>query len=142
MIQNNFKKFTALDINFNDQLKEIEANRLFEELENTVPVFGQEFEPALDYDENVYQPNLMIDIGQQVASSDSVKTFSVPDQKNEHDYFCLLDGINVKQRDYLMHVVNDFKSKNLSLHHFITGKAGVGKSRLISAIYQSVLRIC
>lgn len=141
LITENSGKFTALNINFNDQLRQIEENRLQEESEELADASSPEFEPALDYDENVIRPNLLVDIGQQVSPSDSVKSFTVPDMKNDADYFALLDSLNVKQRDYLMHIVNEFKTKNLPIHHFITGKAGVGKSRLISAIYQSVLRI-
>lgn len=41
-----------------------------------------------------------------------------------------------------MHIVDEMKSNiGEPFHHFISGGAGVGKSRLIKAIYQAVIRI-
>ncbi len=91
-----------------------------------------------DYDDNVIQANVMIDIGEEIGAV--VKTFCIPDQLSDNKYFELCDGLNTKQRDYLMHLVNIFKMNELPIYHFITGGAGVGKSRLIKAIFQSILQ--
>lgn len=135
------KIFTKLDYNIDDILRKLEEQRLLENQQ--VDDENPEQEAPLveyDYDETVVRPNIMLDIGQEGTSGDVVKTYSVPDQLSNDEYFELCDTLNAKQRDYLMHMISGFKSKEIPFHHFISGGAGVGKSRLIKAIYQSVVR--
>lgn len=143
-IDNKSKDFNALDFDPQEIMRELEEQRNMEDNDDDEDDATQNninFMPLYDYDENMFRPNVMADIGEDVSTKDSIKTFTVPDQMNNDEYYKLCDSLNVKQRDYLMHVTSEFKLKNLPVHHFITGKAGVGKSRLISAIYQTILRI-
>lgn len=56
-------------------------------------------------------------------------------------YYPLVQSLNVKQKCIFHHVLHAFKMKEIPLHLFITGGAGVGKSQLLKAIHQSLLRI-
>ena len=48
--------------------------------------------------------------------------------------------LNTLQRRYLLNVLNKFKKNQLPIFDFISGGAGVGKSKLIDAIYQTLMR--
>ena len=58
----------------------------------------------------------------------------------EEDYFRIIRSLNTKQREIFMYVLNKVKTQSTPFHIFITGGAGVGKSVVISAIHQAVLR--
>lgn len=143
MIETKYKQYTKISFDFNEILAEIEAQHEMdlqteddqenEDVDNEMRVY--------DYDSDIIQPNIMVDIGQEAAESDAVRTFTVPDQLPEDEYFELCDSLNKKQQDYLMHVINEVKRGSDAFYHFISGGAGVGKSRLIKAIYQSIIRI-
>ncbi|CAD6226275.1 GSCOCG00011863001-RA-CDS, partial [Cotesia congregata] len=65
------------------------------------------------------------------------------DPSHEGDIAIDMEGIcnlNEKQRKFLLHLLHCFKTKSLPLYHCVIGGAGVGKSRLIEAIYQTMLR--
>lgn len=129
-------------MNFDEIVKELEERRRAEQqreqLENAdVDEEVDETMTVHDYDENLIQGNVMVDMGHEVSSG--VKTFCIPDQLSDDKYFDLCDDLNAKQRDYLMHLVNAFRMNELPIYHFITGGAGVGKSRLIKSGYQSIL---
>lgn len=94
-----------------------------------------------DYDENIFQPNVMFEMGQDNPSVNESKRFTVPELLLDREYYDLCDSLNAKQKDYLMHVLNLFKLKETPFYHFISGGAGVGKSRLIKAVFQTVTRL-
>lgn len=49
------------------------------------------------------------------------------------------DGnLNLEQREFVMHILHCVKINQLPFHIFLSGAAGVGKSTVINAIYQSV----
>ena len=58
----------------------------------------------------------------------------------EEDYYQMIRSLNTKQREIFMYVLNNVKTQSTPFHIFITGGAGVGKSVVISAIHQAVLR--
>lgn len=93
-----------------------------------------------NYDEKILQPNFIRDIGEDESENDILKAFTAPDQLKDDDCYELTNKLNTKQRQYLMHV-NEFKIDNIPIYHFLSGGAGVGKSMLIRAIYQSVIRL-
>lgn len=147
IIDSNRKKFTKTDINIFEILMEIEESR--QNLEDEDDDVREKNEIAedmrvLDYDEEERKPNIMFEIGDEAAKQPVVRTYTVPDQQTNDDFYKLCDTLNVKQRDYLMHIISQFKLKgkeNLPVYDFISGGAGVGKTRLIKAMYQSILRI-
>lgn len=143
IIEANSKKYIELDLDISALLQEIDQQRAAEdENENWDAEIDPDFINVFDYDDNILQPNAMFDIGEeQTPSFNENKKFTVPDQLSNDEYLQLCDTLNDKQRDYLMHIISSFKSNELPVYHFISGGAGVGKSRLIQAIYQSLIRI-
>lgn len=136
-----YKMYNSTDIDFNKILSELEERREFE-MQDDEDNVDEEVEPTMacyDFIDDTIQPNIMVDIGQE-APGDNVKTFTVPDLMPNDEYFELCNSLNLKQRDYLMHTVNEMKATGDPFYHFISGGAGVGKSRLIKAIYQSIVR--
>lgn len=142
-IEAKYREYTLVDLNFNDIIKELEDRRRLEDQELLQRVDNNDDVDETmiihDYDDNLIQANVLIDMGEEIAAG--VKTFSIPEQISDDKYFELCDDLNTKQREYLMSLVNAFKMNEVPIHHFITGGAGVGKSRLIRSIYQSILRI-
>ncbi|XP_063420756.1 uncharacterized protein LOC134705970 [Mytilus trossulus] len=59
----------------------------------------------------------------------------------ENDYRELVRNLNDEQKGYFYHVLHWFKTKDEPVYNFLSGGAGVGKSVLIRAIYQGLLRI-
>lgn len=145
IIQKNSCKYIALDIDLNAILFELETNRATADTDNDCDINedNPQFLNVYDYDDTMLQPNAMFDIGQDIhhaSNLNEVKRFTVPDQLRDGEYFQLCDTLNEKQRDYLLHVLNNFKLNDIPLYHFVSGGAGVGKSRLIKAVYQSIIR--
>lgn len=143
-IEAKYKLYTKADIDFNKILSELEEQRCLE-LQYVEENHEAEIDVTMacyDLNDEGYQPNIMVDIGEEGAgTSNGVKAFTVPDQLHDIDYFNLCNSLNLKQRDYLMHITSKVKEMREPFYHFISGGAGVGKSQLIKAIYQTVLRI-
>ena len=59
---------------------------------------------------------------------------------NEKEYRELLRSLNMKQRQFYNHVVHWIKTKDAPLYTFLSGGAGVGKSVVIRALYQTLYR--
>lgn len=152
-IQKNFKLFNKIDLDLSAIYREVQEERDAEEYEiENEPSNRQQQEIEeeenqvhavnyFDYDDTIIKPNIMIEMGEEAAGVDEVKRYKVPDQLNKQDYLNLCDSLNEKQHAYLMHLINCFKQKDIPIHHYISGSAGVGKSRLIEAINQSIIRL-
>ena len=59
----------------------------------------------------------------------------------DDEYLTLLRNLNLRQREFLNHVVHWIKCKDTPIYAFLTGGAGVGKSVVIRAFNQSLYRI-
>jgi DNA replication protein DnaC len=59
---------------------------------------------------------------------------------SERQYLELLDSLNLKQREFFNHVLHWIKTEKEPIYAFLSGGAGVGKSVLIRALYQSLHR--
>ena len=59
----------------------------------------------------------------------------------EDEYLQLLRTLNLRQREFFNHIVHWIKCKDEPVYAFLTGGAGVGKSVVIRALYQSLFRI-
>ncbi|CAC5420340.1 unnamed protein product [Mytilus coruscus] len=84
------------------------------------------------------QYDVGLDIGltrKQIGDDDCLIKMS------DNDYRELVRKLNDEQKRYFYHVMHWFKIKDDPLYNFLSGGAGVGKSVLISAIYQSLIRI-
>ena len=82
------------------------------------------------------------DIGIELQSTCSVPPVEtsgilLPDD----EYLQLLRSLNLRQREFFNHIVHWIKSKDEPVYAFLTGGAGVGKSVVIRALYQSLYRL-
>ena len=82
------------------------------------------------------------DIGIELQSTCSVPPVEttgilLPDD----EYLTLLRSLNLRQREFFNHIVHWIKCKDEPVYAFLTGGAGVGKSVVIRALYQTMYRI-
>ena len=82
------------------------------------------------------------DIGIELQSTCSVPPVEttgimLPDE----EYLKLLRSLNLRQREFFNHIVHWIKCKDEPVYAFLTGGAGVGKSVVIRALYQTLYRI-
>ncbi|KAG5679958.1 hypothetical protein PVAND_009493 [Polypedilum vanderplanki] len=146
IIKRNYDKYNAISLDIDAILQEIQNDRNAEEnieaesnnRENVDPNFLN----AYDFDDNIV-PNAAVEMGLEAPGADiTASRYQVPNMIRDDEYLELCDSLNTLQRDFLMHLINDFKSgSNLPVYYFLSGGAGVGKSRLINAIYQSIVRL-
>jgi DNA replication protein DnaC len=144
LIENNSRKFIRIDLDLNEVYDQLEQQRNIAEDneepgQNNVEVEDEDVN-VYDYDDNVIMPDISLELGEQNCSSIETKKYTVPDQLCDKKFYELCDSLNEKQRDYLMHLLNEFKTTDKEIYHFISGGAGVGKSCLIKAIYQALMR--
>ena len=57
------------------------------------------------------------------------------------EYLTLLRSLNLRQREFFNHIVPWIKCKDEPVYAFLTAGAGVGKSVVIRALYQTLYRI-
>ena len=81
------------------------------------------------------------DIGIELESNCSVprvETTSImlPDE----EYLSLLRSLNLRQREFFNHIINCIKCRDEPIYAFLSEGAGVGKSVVIRALYQSLYR--
>ena len=82
------------------------------------------------------------DIGVKLQSTCSVPrvettSFMLPDE----EYLRLLRSLNLRQREFFNHIIHWIKCRDEPIHAFLSGGAGVGKSVVIRALYQSLYRM-
>lgn len=58
----------------------------------------------------------------------------------DENFYVLLSHLNVRQREFYTHVMQNITRDNEPLHVFLTGGAGVGKSMVIKTLYQALHR--
>ena len=87
-------------------------------------------------------PQELYDIGQDIGiavnnvSTEELLKPRLPDQ----DYHLLVNNLNTKQKQFFYHVLHWCKTKSEPLYTFLTGGAGVGKSQVLKALYNALLR--
>ncbi|GBN05268.1 hypothetical protein AVEN_116396-1 [Araneus ventricosus] len=64
----------------------------------------------------------------------------IPRMISNDEYSAIISTMNLKQREFLLHVLHCFKEEKLPLYYCVLSGAGVGKSRLINALTQTILR--
>ena len=156
IIQKNKAKYVYKknNININEELNDAIEN-LAEHDNNTdapndVPIINEVFQVTNEYEvfnDRTDEGDIAIDLGDRVPSMNTShvsSTFSVPNLINDDEYNQLMVQLNEKQRKYLLHVLHSVKSRNsekkVPFYNIILGSAGVGKSVLIKALYQTLLR--
>ena len=149
IIKANYDKYNAVSLDLEQIFRDIQNERLMDEMnaeiedrENTEQV-NSNFQNVYDFDDTIVQPNAAVEMGLEAPGADAtVSRYKVPDLLQDDEYYQLCDSLNQRQRDYLMHIISCFKNpSSLPIYHFISGGAGVGKSRLIKAIFQSIMRL-
>ena len=82
------------------------------------------------------------DIGTEIGSYVSAPQVNVNEKiLSDFEYRKLLQSLNSKQKQFYNHVVHWIKTKDAPLHVFLSGGAGVGKSLVIRALYQTLYRL-
>ena len=82
------------------------------------------------------------DIGIELQSTCSVPPVETSgNMLPDDEYLTLLRSLNLRQREFFNHIVHWIKCKDEPVYAFLTGGAGVGKSVVIRALYQTLYRI-
>lgn len=140
LITSNSSKYIKLDINIDEIVQQMINNRETEAADTwdaeVNPDHVNEYEP----DDNVPEPNIEFDSGRDATLQIATKKYSLPGRLNDEEYYELCSSLNEKQKEYLMHIYNAIKTSKEAQYHFVSGGAGVGKSRLIKAIFQTLIR--
>ena len=96
------------------------------------------FDP--DRPENQRTYDMAQDIGISIRQSDQDVQYVGP-RLPDDQYYDLVRTLNCEQREIFTHVIQSVKmKKDEKLYMFITGGAGTGKSQVVKALYQFLLR--
>ena len=95
----------------------------------------ENLEDEFGFQADLFDPE--INIQGDIDKSDDI---AVPKRLKDDEYQTLMTTLNRKQHIYLMNCLNLIK-EGKSFYHFVSGGAGTGKSRLISALYQTTTRL-
>ena len=93
-----------------------------------------------------FNPDRVVEHRQYDIGIELQSTCSVPPVETtgimlpEEEYLTLLRSLNLRQREFFNHVVHWIKCKDEPIYAFLSGGAGVGKSVVIRALYQSLYR--
>jgi hypothetical protein len=101
--------------------------------------YDQDKNEFLIYETGNSQGDIFLEMGINTRT-EKVEHFNVPKLIPDDDYQRLMRSLNNNQRKYTLNVMNLIKDGDQQFFHFINGGAGVGKSTLIKAVYQSILR--
>jgi len=137
LIEKNAKPFFKIsedeEKSLNQLLREMEDND--DEHEERLCVLQNE--EGIKADENA----MFSGIGQKGRTRVATEQFRPPRLIDEEQYLELMRSLNEKQRRFVLHVLRLYKTTNQPFYYFLSGGAGVGKSHVIFAIVQSVLRL-
>ena len=92
------------------------------------------------FDDDDFRNDVVFDKSENVAQGEIGCFFKIK-KIDETLYFKMMRDLNFKQRQYCNHVCHNFKYIKKPIYEYVAGAGGVGKSRLINAIYQSLYRI-
>ena len=81
------------------------------------------------------------DIGQDIGVAPEPFDIEINTHKwSNPEYYRNIRLLNKKQREFFIHVLHWIKTKTEPLHAFLTGGAGVGKSVVVRALHQALMR--
>ena len=101
--------------------------------------YDQDKNEFLIYETGNNEGDIFVEMGVHTRT-EKVEHFSVPKMIPDSDYERLIRSLNSNQRKYTLNVMKLIKDDDKQFFHFINGGAGVGKSTLSKAVYQSILR--
>ncbi|KAK2579424.1 hypothetical protein KPH14_002636 [Odynerus spinipes] len=154
-LQNEYiNKFSMIQINRSKYVKnnyiEHDIQLALEERNNEDNEYiqGEEFE---NYDQipdelQIYETeeihaDIIDEITNNASSINIMERITLSKQLSDNEYYALIRILNDKQYRYHLNFIYQLRNmKNHQFYHFISGGAGVGKSKLISAITQTTLR--
>ena len=90
-------------------------------------------DPIADY---YVEENFVGDVMKQPSVVEHFRPAKIID---DEEYVKIMRRLNDKQRKFVLHVLHCYK-ENIIVHNFLSGGAGVGKSEVVNATVQSVLR--
>lgn len=132
LIKENREKYNL----FAKYVEELDSELMEEEEEiNENSEFDPEYRPYGMVEINQDLSNEFPDLIQNDISMHKSKVVYLAD----HEYMHLMRSLNLKQRQFLPHLMSNVINDNI-FHEMIGGGAGVGKSTLISAIHQTIAR--
>ncbi|CAF1500770.1 unnamed protein product, partial [Rotaria sordida] len=110
-----------------------------DDIDDTNIEYDQDKNEFLIYETGNNEGDIFVEMGINTRT-EKVEHFNVPKMIPDADYQRLMRSLNNNQRRYILNVMNLIKNGDKQCFHFINGGAGVGKSTLIKAVYQSILR--
>ncbi|CAF4606665.1 unnamed protein product, partial [Rotaria sp. Silwood2] len=109
------------------------------DLDDTNIEYDQDKNEFLIYEIGNHEGDIFVEMGLNTRT-EKVEHFNVPKIIPDTEYQQMIRSLNNNQRRYTLNVMNLIKNGDKQFFHFINGGAGVGKSTLIKAVYQSILR--
>lgn len=140
-IEENRKKYCILS----DERLDDAVNQVLTDQKDRTDVEVDEFEDDFEDDRVPGEQN--VDILRQggekyrdkeKATSSVGTRFATPQRICFSECQELLRKLNARQKEFVMHVLHCFKTRQVPFRFYLSGKAGVGKSTVISSIYQIV----
>ena len=121
-----------------------------EELDNLAPntEHANQVDKTIDHlihDPTLFPPDNMpeSDLGSDLGIPSLAKDTQIPfHEMNSEQYRSLLLSLNIKQREFLFFndILIKVKTSDAPIYAFLSGGAGVGKSRVLTAIYQASMK--
>lgn len=96
----------------------------------------------LSDDVDIVVGNLDLEFSSLINESEYVTNMMCPQILKKSEYYNLMSSLNIQQREYVMSLLAIIKNNSTEqLLHCVGGGAGVGKSTLISALFQCLSRV-
>ena len=140
MIRQKRSEFAYREANEFEQAFEEHMERETEtDIDDTNVEYDQDKNEFLVYEIGNNEGDIFVEMGLNTRT-EKAERFNVPKIIADTEYREMIRRLNDNQRKYTLNVMNLIKNGDKQFFHFINGCAGVGKSTLIKAVYQSILR--
>lgn len=93
---------------------------------------------ANDVIPNDQEVDILVQGGMDRPKNNTPFVYAAPPKTELPNVFESLKKLNIRQKEIVMHIYKCFTSNQLPLRMFISGSAGVGKSMVISVLYQLI----
>ena len=131
----------TIETEMEDGLQDIQ-NKIDNEINDDVPNKNDCVVDALAiYEINQPATDIRLEIPNNFNTVDIVQNIKLPRQISNDEYYALIRQLNDKQyryhHNFTCHLRNNSVKK---VYHFVSGSPGVGKSKLIDLITQTIIR--
>lgn len=140
-----YKYNTAINEELENATNELYQNNEDETVDE-VPIISEPYDRVIVeyevFNDRLDEADIATDLGHKTSNTKASSVFcKVPNLINDDEYYYEMERLNEKQRKYVLHILHCVKNdKQLPIYDIILGSAGVGKSCLIKALYQTLLR--